>query len=275
VKADSTTILKEEKLSSIPWLHDLMRQAPGSLALSRLIKQAGRKWRVSSLVFFPLFGAFVAAWLASLWISIAALSAGLGAAVGLSPYGYLYFLRKKRFRACDALLPEAVDLMSRALRAGHAITSTLEMVGREIAEPLGSEFRIVYEEQTLGLPMREAVLNLAQRVPTVDIRFLATALLLQKETGGNLAHILDKTATLMRERLRLHGQVRIYTAQARVTGWIMCSMPFILFVLISAVNGDYEKILFTDPVGLRMIYAGLVMMVIGILIIRKIINVKV
>src|ERR1035437_3919269 len=149
--------------------------------------------------------------------------------------------------------------MSRGLRAGHAITSTLEMVGREIAEPLGSEFRTVYEEQSLGLPMREAVLNLAQRVPTVDIRFLATALLLQKETGGNLAHILDKTATLMRERLRLHGQVRIYTAQARVTGWIMCSMPFILFALISAVNGDYEKILFADPVGLRMIYAGLVM----------------
>ena len=275
VNADSTTILKEEKLSSIPWLHDLMRQTPGSPALSRLIKQAGRKWQVSSLVIFPLLAAFVAAWLASFWISIAALSACLGAAVGLSPYGYLYFLRRKRFSACDALLPDAVDLMSRALRAGHAITSTLEMVGREIAEPLGSEFRIVYEEQSLGLPMREAVLNLAQRVPTVDIRFLATALLLQKETGGNLAHILDKTATLMRERLRLYGQVRVYTAQARVTGWIMCAMPFILFALISAVNRDYEKILFTDPVGVRMIYAGLTMMVIGILIIRKIINVKV
>ena len=149
------------------------------------------------------------------------------------------------------------------------------MVGREVAEPVASEFRTVYEEQILGLPLREAVLNLAERVPRDDMRFLATAILVQKETGGNLAEILDKTAAVMRERVRLRGQLRIYTAQGRVTGWILCSLPFILFALIGLVNPDYEKILFKDPLGIHLVYFGLFMMAAGILVIRWIIDIKV
>ena len=119
------------------------------------------------------------------------------------------------------------------------------------------------------------MLNLVERVPRADIRFLATAILLQKETGGNLAQILDKTAALARERSRLRGQLRIYTAQGRITGWILCIAPFIMFGVISLVNWNYEKILFTDPTGLHVIYFGMVMMVIGILVIRKVINIKI
>jgi tight adherence protein B len=180
-----------------------------------------------------------------------------------------------RFHRCDAVLPEAIDLMARGLRAGHSIASVLDMVGQEIAEPLASEFRTVSEEQTLGLPTREAMLNLVERLPRDDVRFLATAILVQKETGGNLAQILDKTAVVMRERVRLRGQLRIYTAQGRITGWILCSLPFILFGLISLVNPDYEKILFTDPLGVRLIYGGLGMMAVGVLIIRKVIDIRV
>jgi tight adherence protein B len=270
-----TTILKEERLSSIPWLHELLRQMPGSLALSRLIRQAESGQRMASVVLFSLLGVPVAWGLASFWISSSALCACAGAAVGLSPYGYLYWLREARFKRCEALLPEAVDLMARALRAGHAVTSVLEMVGQEVADPVASEFRTVYEEQSLGLPLREAVLNLVERVPRDDVRFLATAILVQKETGGNLAEILDKTAAVMRERVRLRGQLRIYTAQGRVTGWILCCLPFILFALISAINPDYERILYTDPLGIHLIWAGLFMMVAGILVIRKIINIRV
>ena len=126
-----------------------------------------------------------------------------------------------------------------------------------------------------GLPLRDAMLNLVDRVPRDDMRFLATAVLLQKETGGNLAQILDKTAALARERGRLYGQLRIYTAQGRITGWILCIAPFIMFGLLSAVNWKYEKILFTNPTGLKVIYVGLAMMLAGILIIRKIIDIKV
>src|SRR5207249_10531176 len=174
-----------------------------------------------------------------------------------------------RFRRFANQLPEAVDLMARGLRAGHAVTAVLEMVGQEIAEPVASEFRALHEEQVLGLTMRDAMLNLVERVPLDDVRFLATAILLQRETGGNLAQILDKTAAVMRERARLRGQLRIYTAQGRITGWILCTAPFAMFGLISLVNKNYEKPLFSDPLGIKMIYTGLIMMVIGILAIRK------
>ena len=165
--------------------------------------------------------------------------------------------------------------MARGLRAGHAVPAVLEMVGREIAEPLAGEFRALAEEQTLGLPLRDAMLNLVERVPRDDMRFLATAVLLQKETGGNLALILDKTAALARERARLRGQLRIYTAQGRITGWILCIAPFIMFAAISAVNWNYEKILFTESMGLHIIYFGAALMVLGILVIRKVIDIKI
>jgi len=272
---DGTTILRQDRVSSNPWLDDLIRQLPGSLALLRLVQQAGKDWSVTSVFLLSLIGAVVGWWLASLAIPSVPLSALVGALIGLSPCLYLYVVREIRFRRFDTLLPEAVDLMARGLRAGHAATAVLEMVGNEVADPVGSEFRSMCEEQSLGLPLREAMLSLVQRVPRDDVRFLATAILLQKETGGNLAVILDKTAAVMRERARLRGQLMIYTAQGRITGWILCFAPFIMFGLISIVNREYEKVLFTTPTGLHMIYGGLVMMLLGVLIIRKIIDIKV
>jgi tight adherence protein B len=272
---DGTTILRQDRVSSNPWLDELIRQLPGSLGLLRLIQQAGKNWPVATVLLLSLGGAVVGWWLASLMISSIPLSALVGALIGLSPCLYLYVLREIRFRRFDALLPEAVDLMARGLRAGHASSAVLEMVGNEVSDPVGSEFRAMCEEQSLGLPLRDAMLSLVQRVPRDDVRFLATAILLQKETGGNLAVILDKTAAVMRERARLRGQLMIYTAQGRITGWILCFAPFIMFGLISMVNREYEKVLFTDPLGLRMVYGGLIMMVVGVLVIRKIIDIKV
>jgi tight adherence protein B len=188
---------------------------------------------------------------------------------------YLYIVREVRFRAFASLLPEAVDLMARGLRAGHSISAVLEMVGSEIAEPIGSEFRALQGEQSLGLPIRDSLRNLVNRVPVDDLRFLATAIMLQKESGGNLAQILDKTSAVIRERARLRGQLAIYTAQGRITGYILCAAPFLMFGLISLVNHQYEKPLFTDPFGIKMLYFGLGMMLIGILAIRKIIDIEV
>jgi tight adherence protein B len=217
----------------------------------------------------------IIALLASLAIPSIVLSLLVGIAAGSLPYLFLLLKRERRFRKCDAQVPEAVDLMARALRAGHAVPAVIEMVGRESAEPLAGEFRIVHEEQNLGLPLRDAMLNLADRVPRDDVRFVVTAILLQKETGGNLAIILDKTAAVARERSRLYGQLRIYTAQGRITGWILCVAPFVMCGILSLLNWKYERILFTHPTGLKSIYIGLVMMGLGILIIRKIIDVKV
>jgi tight adherence protein B len=269
------TILRKEGFSSNPLLDEVLRQLPGSVETSRLIRQSGQNWQVGPLLLLSAGAAVLTWWVASNAIPSLVLSGLVGLAVGVSPYIYLYIVREIRFRRFDDLLPEAVDLMSRGLRAGHAVTAVLEMVGTEMADPVGSEFRSLHEEQSLGLPLREAMLNLVERVPRDDVRFLATAILLQKETGGNLAQILDKTAAVMRERARLRGQLRIYTAQGRITGWILCIAPFAMFGLISLVNKNYEKVLFTEPAGLHMVYAGLIMMVIGVLFIRKIIDIKV
>jgi len=275
VNPDGTTILKQDPLSSNPAVDSLIRHLPGVLGLAQLIKQAGQTWQVGSVLLASVIALVVGSWIASFFMPSNILSVLVGVLLAVSPSFYLYILRETRFRRCDALVPEAVDLMARGLRAGHAVPAVLEMVGKEIAEPLASEFRALAEEQTLGLPLRDAMLNLVERVPRADIRFLATAILLQKETGGNLAQILDKTAALARERSRLRGQLRIYTAQGRITGWILCIAPFIMFGVISLVNWNYEKILFTDPSGLHVIYFGMVMMVIGILVIRKVINIKI
>jgi tight adherence protein B len=273
--SDHSSILKEEAIPSNTVAEYLASSMPWAPMLSALIKQAGMEWRASSLSLLSIVAAFATAWFGWLVSSNPVISPVLGGAVGAAPYVYLYTLRAIRRGRFDALLPEAVDLMSRGLRAGHSIAAVLEMVGNEIADPVGTEFRALHKEQTLGLPMREAMMNLVDRMPLDDMRFLATAILLQKESGGNLAQILDKTSAVVRERARLRGQLRIYTAQGRITGWILCAAPFQMFALISVVNHNYEKTLFSNALGLKMIFGGLGLMVLGILVIRKIIDVKV
>jgi len=268
------TILREEGYSPNPAISAIVRQIPGAKETLDLIGQAGRTWPVSAILGIIGISMLITAAISSLFLpDVLPLLAAV--VVACIPYVYLLILRERRLRLCDQLLPEAIDLMARGLRAGHALPAVLEMVGEEIAEPLGAEFRNLHEEQTLGLPLREAVMNMVSRVPRDDMRFLATAILLQKETGGNLAVILDKTAVVARERERLRGQLRIYTAQGRITGWILCIMPFLMFGLLSMLNWHTEKVLFTDHLGKIAVYTGMGFMACGILAIRHIVNVKV
>ncbi|HEX3319080.1 MAG TPA: type II secretion system F family protein [Terriglobales bacterium] len=269
------TILKDEAVRETTVLDQLFDLMPWAPALTQLVKRSGREWHPSSVFFLSVGIALAAAWLGSLFIPSLLLSIGLGLIAGIIPIGALVLISDQRRRRFEDLLPEAVDLMARGLRAGHSITAVLEMVGTEIADPVGKEFRALHKEQTLGLPIREAMGRLIDNMPIDDMRFLVTAILLQKESGGNLAQILDKTSAVMRERARLRGQLRIYTAQGRITGWILGAAPFLMFALISVVNHNYEKPLFTTPLGLKLVYGALGMMLLGILAIRKIIDVKV
>ncbi len=273
-RPSTMNILKDEVVQS-GILEDLTAWLPWSDNVKSLVRQSGRNWPFGVLTGASVLAAVVAFWIVSLFNLPLPLTAAIAVGVGVSPYLYLYILREIRFRQFASLLPEAVDLMSRGLRAGHSISAVLEMVGNEIAEPIGAEFRALQGEQSLGLPMRDSLRNLVSRVPIDDLRFLATAIMLQKESGGNLAQILDKTSAVIRERARLRGQLAIYTAQGRITGYILCAAPFLMFAIISLVNHQYEKPLFTDPFGIKMLYFGLGMMVIGILAIRKIIDIEV
>jgi tight adherence protein B len=268
------TILKEDKFSPSQPVHDFLRRIPRTRDVHRMIKQAGVSWWVSSVLLYAsisVAGVFLLALL--IWQSLMP-AILFAAAAGLAPFAYLRLLRHKRRTACAKLLPDAVDLMTRALKAGHALNSALEMVSNDIAEPLSSEFRTVYVEQTLGLPLRDALTNLVERMPSDDMEFLTAALLLQRDTGGNLAHILEKTSALMKDRVRLRGQVRTQTAQARMSGWVLGGLPFFLFAILSFIDPAYESILLNDPVGIQLVYAGLAMLAVGILIIRKIVAIE-
>jgi tight adherence protein B len=268
-------ILKHEVMSDLPILDTILQKVKIATDLNVLIKQANSSWTVGVLLLGTLV-AFAAAGLVAIWCFhnwAFALGIALVAAVG--PYIYLVVKRQSRLRQFAAVLPEAIDLMARALRAGHAVTAAIEMVSREIQSPVGPEFRRVYEEQNFGLPLREALLNLAKRVPVPDLQFLVTAMLVQKETGGNLAEILDKAGFVIRERSRLLGQLKIYTAQGKLTGWILGFLPFIVFLGMYFLNPDYSRNLTGDPMGRKAIWAGLALMVAGALSIRKIVNIKV
>jgi len=274
VEAGATTILKRQSLSTVPWIDSLLRSLPGTGRLQTLVAQSGSNWAVGTLLWVSVVIAFFTSWVASFLLPNLFLALLLGLFVGVMPYGYLYWKRSARFGRFETQLAGGIDLMARALRSGHSVLSAIEVVSGEREEPLSSEFRIVFEEQNLGLPIREAINNLVERVPIDEVRFLATAILVQKEAGGNLAEVLDKASAVMRDRIRLKGQLRVYTAQGRITGWVLCLLPFIVFALIEVANPTYESKLWTDPIGIRLVYGAATLMAIGIFSIRKITTIK-
>jgi tight adherence protein B len=190
------------------------------------------------------------------------------------PYILLRIKRGRRVKAFNTALPEAIDLMARSLRAGHSMGASIELIAEQSPEPLASEFVQVYQEQRLGLHFRDALLHMGARVPSRDLQFLITAILVQKETGGDLTEILDRTSHVIRDRVRIEGEVRTHTAQGRLTGWILGLLPVIMLVLINIVSPGYSAVLFHDPTGQKLLYAGGALILLGGLIIRKIVNVQ-
>ena len=178
-------------------------------------------------------------------------------------------------REFEKNFPEAIDLLGRAVRAGHAFTTGIEMIATELPEPVAREFRITFEEQNFGLPLKEALLNLAERVPLIDVRFFVVAILIQKETGGNLAEILDNLSRVVRERFKILGEVRIRTAQGRMTAGVLIALPPLMALMLVVVNPDYIGVLFTDPAGPYILVAAAIMQVIGSAILWKIVHIEV
>ncbi len=273
--AQRVDILRHDSYSKIPWLNSLFGKLTPAARLQKLIIEADLDWSVGRLLLGSLTAFLVVYWICEI-LSVNALVIPLLVAFAFAaPYTYVIIRRKRQFRKFSALLPEAMDLVSRALQAGHSLTAALDLVGQEIADPVGKEFRRVSEEQNLGLPLRDALLNLADRIPVPDVQFLVAAMLIQRETGGNLVEVLDKTTALLRERIRLQGEIRIYTAQGRLTGWILCVLPIVMFFMLNALNPNYTAPLLNQPVGRHLLVAGAVFMALGVLIIRSIVRIKV
>jgi len=272
---DDDDLLRVDTLSEVPWADAVLSRLQFSSKLKSEIAQADLKWTVGRVVSGSLLIVVATAWFGQFFINNLIIVTIFALLLGSLPYVYIRYKRGARLRKFGALLPDAIDLMSRALRAGHSITSAVEMIAQEVSPPLGPEFRRLFEEQNFGLPLREAMLNLASRVPLADLQFLVTAILVQKETGGNLVEVLDKTAAVLRDRMRLQGQLRIYTAQGKMTGWILCILPFVVFGVISLLNRQYARILIDNPLGQKLVIVGMIFMACGVLVIRKIIDIKV
>jgi tight adherence protein B len=194
---------------------------------------------------------------------------------GFIPYSYASYRRTKRFQKFEELFPEAIDTLARAVRAGHAFTTALELIANELSEPVSSEFRKLFEEQKFGLPVRDALMNLAERVPLVDVKFFVTAVMLQRETGGNLAEILDNLSYVIRERFKIMRQVRVYTAQGRLTMLLLMGLPPVIVVTMLLTTPAFIRPLFADPIGHVLVVAGVVLQTLGYFVIRKIIQIQV
>jgi tight adherence protein B len=233
------------------------------------------KVRAGKFLLLCLCCAAICALIAFLWTN-----SGLGALlfvfVGFAlPFAYASWQRSKRFHRFEDLFPEAIELLARAVRAGHAFTTALEVIATEIGEPVSGEFRKLFEEQKFGLPIRDALLNFVERVPLVDVKFFVTAVMLQRETGGNLAEILDKLSYVIRERFKILRQVRVYSAQGRLTMMILLGLPPAVVIMMMFVNRDFIWILFTDPLGHLLIAIGAGLQIVGFFMIRRIIQIQV
>jgi tight adherence protein B len=272
--AQGTSVFRAAVMQS-PWLRPIVSRVPQLQDAQFLLQQAGVSWSLQTL-FILSIGFAVALGTVTLIttrsVPVAALATALGA---MLPSSYVRRKRTKRFNAFEEFLPEAIDLVGRALRAGHPLSAGFKMAADDGPEPVAGEFRRVFEEQRFGLPLQDSLLSMADRINLVDVRILVTAILIQREVGGNLAEILDNLAAVVRARFTIRRQIRVYTAQGRMTGYLLSVLPLIIFSILYMLNPEYMSILFTDPIGKILVMVAITMQLLGFLWIRKIIKIEI
>jgi tight adherence protein B len=270
-----TLVQQVEQLSSIAPLNAaLNRSVALSTGLAKLIHQSGLRITVGQLVLgsgsLGLLGYILGMRYTQIW--------WVGLIVGtvalLLPLWVLRFFRTRRLRQFEEQFPEAIDLITRALRAGHAFSTGLRLAADELPQPVGGEFKVLHDQQNYGLPMTEAMRAFAQRIPIIDARFFVTAVLTQREAGGNLAEVLDNLSTVIRERFKIKRQLRVMTAHGRLTGWLLAALPLVMTLLLATQVPDHFKLLYEEPLGRRMIAVAVVLQITGALLIRKITDVE-
>jgi len=273
---DAEVILaREELMSEIPLLNRTLLRLQSATQLKRMLDQADLQITVTRLLMFALMAGMLTALAASVITAsllVIVVCGLLGASV---PFVHVVWTRRKRFDKFLENLPDALELMSRALSAGHAFPESMNMVAQEMPEPIATEFRKTYEEQNLGLSLKLALENLTQRIPLLDLRLCVTAVMIQRETGGNLAEILEKVAHTIRERFRILGDLKTLTTSSRMSAWLLCGLPIAVALLVTAMNPDYMSVMWRDPRGHKLIAAALLMQTTGMLIVRKILRIKI
>ncbi len=273
-KESSADMLLKQALLEVDKKNVLDRLTPEFLNLSKAIEQADANVKPSALVGLGLaaglVGAVLCTWLVNPYVAPVV---GLGLVSG--PFLWLYWKRKKRLDTFAGQLPEAMELVARALRAGHSLAAGLHVVAEEMAAPIAKEFGRVYEEQNLGIQLEEALKNMCDRVPNLDLKFFVTSVAIQRQTGGDLAEILDQIGYVIRERFKILGQVKALSAEGRLSGVVLIALPIGLFFLMLVMKPEYEEMLWKDPIGVKMSIGALVLMILGAICIKKIVDIKV
>jgi len=268
-------LARNELMSEIPWMNRILVDVQGALHLKRILDQADLHITPSKLVMFSALAGMLGAMAAGVATQSIGMMIVAGIVTATLPFLYVWFKRKKRLGMFLELLPDALDLVSRALSAGHAFSEALHMVATEMPEPIAGEFQKTYEEQNLGLSLKLALENLTQRIPLLDLQMCVTAIMIQRETGGNLAEILEKVAYTIRERFRIMGDLKTLTTSSRMSAWLLCGLPIAVSLVITLMNPEYMSILWKDPRGHVLIAIALFMQVTGMLIVKKILNIKI
>jgi tight adherence protein B len=266
---------KNERASGIPWLNRWLHQFELVPRLQMLLLQADLKWTAAGLLLGCGLCFVIGAYLVDWRFHSLLADCGAGLLLGAAPFWWVLHKRKRRLYLFQQGLPEALDMMVSALRSGQSFITAMGAVARECADPVGCEFNGCVSEQNYGLELKTAMDNLLNRVPVQDLRIVATAIMIQKETGGNLAEVLDKTSHVIRERFRLKRQVAVHTAQGRLTGWILTLLPVVLGIALSVINPQMMSIMWTNPVGIKVLLTAGGMLVIGGFIIQRIVNMDV
>jgi tight adherence protein B len=268
-------LVRDEMLSSVPAIHRMLLQWSWPSRLREYLSQAGLRMRPAKLLLICGVLALATNLIVGRFLPRFPVSILIGLAAGMIPIGVIVWMRNRRLRQFEEHFPEALDLLGRAVRAGHAFTTGLEMIAKESPEPIAGEFRITFDEQNFGLPLRDALLNMTERVPLIDVRFFVTALMIQKETGGNLAEILDGLSHVIRDRFRIYRDVRVKTAQGKLTAGILIALPPSMMFLLGLLNPHYIGVLFTDPAGPTVLMIAATLQIIGSVILWKIIHIEV
>lgn len=267
--------LRSEIIREIPPLDRILATLPFTRNLDKKLDYAGLKITVSRFLLIPI-GLAVVVFVVTLLLAKSVLIALAGAIlISLIPFGFLYFKIQQRLEKFTELFPDALTMVARSLRAGHSFTSAIQLVGQEIPEPVGGLFKTAYEQQLLGLRITETLQNLNERIESLDLRFFTTAVAINTDVGGNLAEILDSLAQTIRERLKIRRQVKVYTAQGRMTGYVLGALPIVTFIIFNILNPKYESVLYKETMGRYVLAFAVFMQVVGFLVIRRIIKIRI
>lgn len=274
--SQQTQLLKRRMLSEVPAIERFLLGISRAHRLDRFILQAGLDWTVSKLFLTCTALAAIGYVVMAYGLNQVPFISGLTSAfLAAMPLLYVNQQRSKRLIKFERQLPEALDLMTRALRSGHAFPSALQMIGDEMADPIAGEFRIVHDEVNFGVALQQALTNLSERIPLTDLRYFIVSVLIQRESGGNLTEVLGNLSRLIRERLKLLSKVRVLSSEGRLSAWILGLMPFALGGAMHIVNPEFMSPLWSDPIGISIIQYMLILMFFGVLILRKIIKIRV